>query len=368
MIPRKQNIALLVFFILLLLLPFLDNIFNFSPVKNLFEKREPNSLPQFPERVQNLPDYFKNFEAFFNDNYGLRKSLISLNSEIMDNVFNESPSARAFIGKDGWLYFDNQNSILDAQGLIKIDDKKLSIMVKNLIENWQKLKAQNINYFLIIAADKSSIYPEFLPDFIKVSSGEHRADKLIKALKQADSNFPVIDLRPLLLEAKKNEIIYQKTDTHWNRRGAHFAYVEIMKNLQIKPHPRSDFIDIEGITDDGDIANIMQIKATNIDYDLKAKFPLNINFIHPSKEQKQIFHKPAISKNTNKNLPILFVYKDSFFDNMEEFFAVHFATAYFTNQFPCDLDLKIIKEHHANVVLQEFWEGRVEEVMNQCKE
>jgi len=69
-----------------------------------------------------------------------------------------------------------------------------------------------------------------------------------------------------------------------------------------------------------------------------------------------------------KTLPILFVYKDSFFDNMLVFFANHFSNAMFINEFPCNLEHKIIDKYQPNVVLQEFWEGRIEEVMNKCKE
>src|SRR3989338_6714146 len=75
------------------------------------------------------------------------------------------------------------------------------------------------------AADKTSIYPEFLPNYIKVSNKNHRIDKFIKILRKKSADFPLLDLRPILLEAKKNEIIYHETDTHWNARGAHYGYV-----------------------------------------------------------------------------------------------------------------------------------------------
>lgn len=114
-LSRKKNIVLIIFFAVILLLPILDNIFHFSPVENLFEKRLPAEAPQKPKNISDLINYPKKFEAFFNDNYGFRKSYIFANSKIMDNIFNESPSARALIGKDGWLYFDNQNSFLDAK-------------------------------------------------------------------------------------------------------------------------------------------------------------------------------------------------------------------------------------------------------------
>jgi len=369
---KRKNILLIIIFSAIITLPLFDNIFNFSPIKNLFEKRESAIFPQRPKNFSDIKDYTKKLEIFFNDNYGFRKSLIFANSKIMDDIFGESPSSRAFIGKDEWLYFDNQNSLLDAQGLAKINDEKLVIAAKSFVNNWQILQKNNIDYLLVIAADKTSIYPEFLPDFIKTSSKNRRIDKFILAIKKENSNFPILDLRPILKEAKRNEIIYQKTDTHWNKRGAHFAYVEIMKilaqkNQSLKYHERSDFSDTQNEMLKGDISDIMNINAQNIDYSLKEKFPKNFHQKNASNQEKKLFHRPIFFINNDKNLPVLFVYKDSFFDNMLEFFATHFSRSYFINQFPCEIDLEIVKKYHPNILVQEFWEGRVEEVVNGCK-
>lgn len=364
-ISKKKNLFLICAFCLILLIPILDNIFHFSPIKQLFEKRLPAASPSLPQNLDETKKFPKNFENFFNDNYGFRKSLIFLNSKIMDNIFNESPSSRALIGKEGWLYFDNQSSLLDAQGLAKIDEKKLQLAAKIFVQNWRKAKKNNIDYLLVIAADKTTIYPEFLPDFIKYSTQNHRIDKFITALKNEDKNFPLLDLRPILLEAKKNEIIYQKTDTHWNKRGAHYGYSEIMKKLHLPFNSRLEFRDVEGEIK-GDISDIMNIDATNIDYSLEEKFEKNFSQLDPTRAELTQFHKPIFYINHNQNLPILFVYKDSFFDNMMEFFSSHFSHSYFINQFPCDLDFAVIKKYHPDFVIQEFWEGRIEEVISNC--
>ncbi len=365
-LSRKRNILLIIFFALILLLPTLDSIFSFSPVQNLFEKRLPAPLPQRPHNSSDILSYSKKFEEFFNDNYGFRKSFIFANGKIMDNIFNESPSSRALIGKDDWLYFDNQNSFLDAQGLAKIDEKEIYLAVKSFIKNWHNLRARNIDYLVVIAADKTTIYPEFLPDFIKVSSEKHRIDKFIDALKKASPGFPILDLRASLNEAKKREIIYQKTDTHWNKRGAYVGYAEIMKKLNLQYLSRASFVDIEGVMNDGDISYIMGIEAENIDYSLKENFVPNFREINPTELDQKTFHRPIFYANYNRNLPILFVYKDSFFDNMMGFFSNHFSQNYFINEFPCDLNMDIIKKHRANVVIHEFWEGRIEEVVHSC--
>jgi hypothetical protein len=42
----------------------------------------------------------------------------------------------------------------------------------------------------------------------------------------------VIDLRPALRDAKSSSLVYYKTDSHWNTRGAYAAYREILRVLK----------------------------------------------------------------------------------------------------------------------------------------
>lgn len=371
-----RHYFLIVTFLLILLTPTLDNIFNFSPVKELFEKRVPSPQPKLPQTLSEITAYPKNFENFYNDNFGFRKTLISSNSKIMDKFFNQSPSERAVIGKDGWLYFDNHNSLADAEGKMFYDQKVLENGVKALIQNWQNLKKNNIDYVFVIAADKSTIYSEFLPDYIKAKAGNRRVDQFLTLLKKQSPNFPVIDLRGVILQAKTKESqdLYYKTDTHWNVIGAHYGYAAIINFLSknhphLKPKTQDQFVIKNAGIKSGDIADIMNLKLDyDIGYDFIPKQPFHYLAAQISEEEKRQFHKPNFFTNSNQNLPVLFSYKDSFTDSLVYFLADHFSKSYFVNEFPCQIDLKIIKKYHANIVMQQMWEGRMEDVLKSCDE
>jgi hypothetical protein len=368
----NKNKIFIFIFILIILIPSIDNIFNFSPVKQMFEKRLPKNFPDSPSQFSQFKKYFFDLEQFYNDHYGMRKTLITIHSVMMDKIFDQSPDSRAIIGKDDWMFFDNHNSIIDSMGLIKLDQNKIDLLVKNFINNHNNLKKLGIEYLVIIAPDKSSIYYDYLPDFIKRSNDKnHRIDQFLKRLKLSDSSFPIIDLRPVLQNAMKKEIIYQKTDTHWNRRGAHYAYVEIFnflakKNFIYQPKTRDNFIDKADEQIRGDIADIMGIDKTNLNYDLTAKFKLNSKSIDIDDKTKKLFHNPVFYENTNKNLPILFAYKDSFFADLYWLVAEHFSYLYSANENHCKLDLKKIIKYKPNLVIQEFWEGRIELIIDKC--
>lgn len=359
-------------------MPLLDSIFKFSPVKDLFEKRLPIQRPEKPQYFSQLKGYFKNLENYYNDNFGLRKTLILLNLQMMDKIFNESPDSRALIGKEDWMFFDNYNSITDAGGKIILDQKILNKAVKNFINNYKILKNNNITYVLVIAPDKTSIYYQYLPDYIEYSSkNNHRIDQFLKTLKELQPNFPVIDLRSTLKIASYKEIVYHQTDTHWNKRGAHYGYLEIVNFLAqnnhnyqeaFKPYLRDQFIDKADEEIRGDISDIMGINQVNLNYEIVAKFPLTSKHIDVDKNSVLAkYHKPSIYVNDNKNLGILFAYKDSFFGDLFWLLAEHFSKIYAINESPCNVDLNLVSHLKADVVIHEFWEGRIEKIMASCK-
>ena len=364
---KFQNTFLIIVFALILLVPSLDEVWHFSPVKDLFEKRRQVEKPEIPQSFNDLKSYPKNFEEFFNDNYGFRKTLISWHSKIMDKIFNESPTSRVLVGKDNWLYFDNEDSLLDVTGKAILEDDLIDHGVESFVKNWLILKKNNIEYLLVIAADKSTIYPEFLPDYVKLASNNHRIDKFLEALKKKYPNFPVLDLRPTLIKAKEQEIIYHKTDTHWNRRGAHYGYVEIMKKLGIKPHLRKEFTDKEDEYMRGDISDMMGSNVQNLNYDIEPKFEMLSTRLKASEKEEEQFHHPAVFSNESKTLPNLFVYQDSYFGDLFWLTSEHFSDSFYINEYPCEINLEVIKKYRSNVVIHEFWEGRIEVILKSCK-
>lgn len=365
------NKLLILVFICLISLPNIDYFAKFSPIKDLFEKRQLKTAPDLPKNYHELWKFPKNFEEFFDDNYGFRKTLIFLNSLILDKIFDQPSDSRVVFGKNGWLYFDNYQSLLDISGDLGIDDDLVEKGVVAFYENWQYLKSKNITYLLVITPDKAVIYPEFLADYIKVGN-KQRIDKFIKLLKSKYPDFPIIDLRLTIISAKEKEIIYHQTDTHWNRRGAHYAYIEIMKYLNkisdfnFKINYRSEFEDITNSGFRGDIADIINSNLTNIDYDLKPKFQIKSQRFAPTEDELKKFHKPIFYKNKSLKMPIAFIYKDSFFGNLQDFMSEHFSEMYLINEFPCRIDQKIIDKYQPQIFIQQFWQSRIQQILDRC--
>lgn len=363
-----RNKSFIAIFIIFLFLPILGNVFDFDFVEDLYEKRQLSTRPSLKLSILSLDlgSYPKKFDQYYNDNYGFRKSLITFNGVVMDKIFDESLDDRVLFGKDGWLFFDNEQSLLDSAGRAKISEELVGKGVDVFYQNWQEAKRRGIKYLLVIAADKTNIYKEFLPDYFQYDNSKHRIDVFVKALLKKYPNFPLIDLRPILLKAKQNEIVYHKTDTHWNKRGAHYGYVEIINNLGLKPYLRKDFQETADQEFHGDISQIMGSKQTNKDFNLVKKFKSDLYFDATETQQlKEIFHKISVYKN-DKSLPKLFVYGDSFFTELKDLVSEHFSNSIYVTKYPCRIDYDILKNYSPDYLIQEFWENRIEMVLKNC--
>lgn len=148
------------------------------------------------------------------------------------------------IGKDGWLYVDTDESMLDYRGLVPYSESQLQYIQGIVQSEKDYLKVPLI---LAVAPNKESIYPEYMPDNIKKGS-QTRLDQLVQYVD-------LIDLRTTLKTDKQS---YRKNDTHWNYYGAYLAYSEILRKIGLKPHELSDYEQIIGETT-SDLANLIKL-------------------------------------------------------------------------------------------------------------
>ena len=70
-----QTIQIILFF-LALSLPLLDSLFDLDSTEPPKENRVLNTLPDFPQNLEDVFDYPENFEPFYDDHFGFRNLLI----------------------------------------------------------------------------------------------------------------------------------------------------------------------------------------------------------------------------------------------------------------------------------------------------
>jgi len=222
--------AVIAIFFGLLWLPTLDSFFHLdkAPIPN--ENRNPAKFPVFNQRVTGIRDFIAGLESYYNDHFGFRKRLIRWSNHWKRELFKQSTLPNVITGRDGWLYYSDDGMIENSLGLARFQPKQLRDWQTLLETRRDWLARRGIRYLFVIPPNKESIYPEFLPKWLAEAHPTTKLDQFFAYMK-TNSTVEVLDLRPLLLEAKKTGLVYLMTDTHWNYDGAFVAHQELVRTL-----------------------------------------------------------------------------------------------------------------------------------------
>jgi alginate O-acetyltransferase complex protein AlgJ len=353
------RLVLVVFFLAIIVTP--EVIFQLCErpgISSMTEKRRLANRPIFS--IDSLEIFPKRYEQYYNDNFSFRKCFIQLNSLFTAKTYGISAIPDVLIGKQGWLYYVSKtqgNSLEDYKGLIKIDKRSLELIRENLERRTQSLKLKGIKFVVVVAPDKQSIYPEYLPDNAQRKRRyPTRLDQIIEYLKE-NTSVQILDVRNILLEEKKAGPLplYKKTDSHWNYLGGFVAYKEIMRSISFVPKKKNDFEWEHVNKGRGDLANMLalndQVTEENM-IEVKELFESDLTFQNFEKDygyKKKIQISVAIQNRKNINTQKLLIFHDSFGEGLIKFLCNDFqeTVAINTNLFSSS----IIEKERPDVVI-----------------
>lgn len=122
----------------------------------------------------------------------------TLRLKLGDRVF---PNVIA--GKDGWFFYLGDKTINEYQGTNPYTSNEL----RDLGNSWDALNSQlqqkGIMLVVLIAPDKNTIYPQYMPDQITKIGDKSRLDQFVDYMHKYGKT-PVIDLRSELNRSKQN--------------------------------------------------------------------------------------------------------------------------------------------------------------------
>lgn len=215
----------------ILLLPALQFVVGGWRGDTLHERRAPAPFPEWRDG-----DHFaKGFEAYFDDRFGFRRSLVRLSNAINVEIFRTSPVKRVMVGKAGWLYLDVRSQGRDAAGLIRhyygaepFTPAQLTGWKRAIEHQRDQAEGRGAHYLFFVAPDKGTIYPEHLPDSLDLRTPT-ALDQLSAELEA--TSIATVDLRPPLRAAKELGKVYWRSGSHWTDLGAKVVDDEIVVEL-----------------------------------------------------------------------------------------------------------------------------------------
>jgi hypothetical protein len=232
------------------------------------------------------------------------------------------------VGKDGWLYYAGDQSIPDYQKTNPLTKKELVQLQEQLESLNTKLKSQGITLLVVIPPNKSTIYPQYMPDQIPVLGKQSALDRFTTYIKR-NSDVPLLDLRPSLVRASQEQDVYYQTDSHWTPLGAYYGYVEIMDALSsrdpvFQPHSLSDFNLESAGKNTHDLARGMgRPDDKEEDWLLTPRF--NVEVEQSVSQLPDGIHGIRTATNADQDLPSLLVFGDSFYNSLAPFIEPHFS-------------------------------------------
>lgn len=160
--------------------------------------------------------------GYVSDRLALRTAAITGRSRML-GLIGESGSPQVIMGREGFLYFAPSLQGIGAQPLTA---QETAALAERFVALDQALAADGRHLIILIAPDKRSIYPEYLPGYILPP--ERDALTEINTTLTA-AGLTVLDAQSLLIAHKEDGLLYFVGDSHWNARGARIVYQELMR-------------------------------------------------------------------------------------------------------------------------------------------
>lgn len=228
---KLANNLLVGLFFTAMWLPIGLSLAGIDPFPRPNENRSPAPLPALPRTLEELKAFPPKAEAYYNDHFGGRNTLVYAYLWIKSRIFRVSPTDMAVVGKGDWTYLGTDQQLSSSRGVPLLTEAELE-QWRSVLEERQRISERHGARFLaFLAPDKSTVYPEYLPDWMQRETPVSNLDLLQNYLAK-HSNVPLIDLRPALIEGKKGGLTYLRSNSHWNNFGAFVAYQALAAEIQ----------------------------------------------------------------------------------------------------------------------------------------
>ncbi len=332
----SREAIFIAFFLIMLILPTVQSTFHFTKLLPNIEKREMAKKPDFSFSKEFARDY----EIYYSDNFGLRNNLINWGGTYRTKFFKSSMHPELVLyGKDKWLFYNRMGGRMYrsySRTALLSEDR-----LKELVNKWEDYKrryeADGIKHFMSFWPNKHSIYPEYMPYTMKIQIRDtlSRVDQIMEYIQRTNSPVKLLDVRPTLIEEKRNNLLFHKFDTHWNDYGAFLAYQQFFKTnmdrLGFEPKSISDFNITWKDYGAGELIQMLGVHNKGFFVEKNPRFELKEN-----KDQIEYLtiegfpRLTVITKNEicGNKLRVL-VYRDSFTNSLIQFFSLHFYEVYY---------------------------------------
>ena len=227
--PPVWSLAIFAGMAVLLCAPLLAWAWRVPELANVQEMRPLAAWPDW--RAAKFEKWPAAFEAWLGDHFPSRTRVVQWYGIVRHRWLGE-PSSRVVVGRDDWLFYTGEMTVEDLLGRDRLSEAELTDWRRALEGRRAWWRERGAEYLLVLVPNKSTVYPEKLPAFLRAQTRPGKLDQLLSHLREQKSPVPLLDLRPALRAAKAQQIVYWPTDSHWNAEGLAAACDAITARLR----------------------------------------------------------------------------------------------------------------------------------------
>lgn len=317
------------------------------------EKRLPNPIPALPNTYTELKNFPAKADAYLDDHFGFRSTLVATYNFCLTKL-GASPSEKVTTGKNGWLYYTAADMVAQYRGENRFENDELSQWIQSMAARKEWLAEKGIPFIIVVAPNKMTIYPEYLPDWVTKVNEVTRFDQLMSELTMKPV-LDLLDLRPVLLAEKNTRPVYYQTDSHWNYHGAFAGYCEILNRV------KAYFPIVAGVAPQ----NVSLTFSPGKGRDLAQMLNISDLITEPYNDGYHLLFKSNVLSTTHfsdarypmkvetrlKGLPRALIFRDSFSIPLEPFFNETFSEVLYVNRDRMRFDEVLIEKTKPNIVI-----------------
>lgn len=215
--------SLTLLFALLLGLPVLALVPALRPTP--LDLQENRKLTPWPDLASMpLAEIPRAVELFAADHFPFRTHLVAAYITVMERWLGVPVDAH-LLGKHGELFFvmSDENTVRDFMGMKPLAQDELLRRRAYLTGLQAWCEGQGVAYLFMLGPNKTTIHPEWLPDWVQAQQGRTRREQFLAMM--AGTPVPVLDVSPEFVERKDAGRLFNiRSDTaHWNGRGLRLA-------------------------------------------------------------------------------------------------------------------------------------------------
>ncbi len=356
---KRLNVLYFIVMILLLALPAVSMPL-FTDADST-ENRELSPFPQLRKADGSLnTGYMEEFDLWIDDHIGFRTVLAEANSILQTALFRQSSEESVIVGSDGWLFYADTEA--DYLNVATLSGRNIRNMVRTLEMMQNYTEKQGASFVFTVVPNKNTLYPDAMPFYYRPLSADGNLELLEQALADSDVNY--VSLKSVFSE--KDEILYQKQDSHWDYRGALLAYQAITGRIADRNQKSSLTFDDLSFTErkdwNADLAAMLYSHQAKPDIQYYPDYAFHYAVLSHETAPDALFLEME-----NENRPeesSLVMFRDSFCNAMQVFLAENYGHTILTRSYPYPMDY--INTYHADTCILEIVERNLDNLVKKA--